>query len=146
MAHVVQQQHAGDALGEVGDLDGQGRQRDRVGDDCDPPGDHPHSAGSARNLDMRRDLPDRGPPVPRRGVVGVAARAVGDPRVGLAAIAALAAASDPARYTREAESDPAKHAKPAAPLLTSTNAGPRPVFKARSVDPQSPQSLRGLAI
>lgn len=32
------------------------------------------------------------------GVVGVAARAVGDPRVGLAAIAALAAASDPARY------------------------------------------------
>ena len=48
MAHVVQQQHAGDALGEVGDLDGQGGSEIGLGMTAIRPGGHAHSAGSAR--------------------------------------------------------------------------------------------------
>src|ERR1700730_11232688 len=44
------------------------------------------------------------------------------------------------RYTREAESDPANHAKPAALPLTSTNSGPRRFFKPRKNDPHNPQN------
>ncbi len=43
MAHVVQQQHAGDALGEVGDLDGQGGSEIGLGMTVIRPGGHAHT-------------------------------------------------------------------------------------------------------
>jgi hypothetical protein len=45
-----------------------------------------------------------------------------------------------ARYTRRAENDHAKHAKPAAWPLTSTNTGSRSVFKPRTDELHNPQT------